>query len=138
MHIHAKMQQKLQEDYQKEARRMQHEARIAPSLGIEYAKSDYDKTSAGLASFLKAKGVSNYAFQSAWSTAQFYKANEHQNPLMDETSSSEWMDFLAKHHGGKMEKADYEALKGSVPQPPSPTMKPTYRERQRKTTPNPS
>ena len=29
-------------------------------------------------------------------------------------------------------------LKGSVPQPPSPTMKPTYRERQRKTTPNPS
>ena len=109
MHIHAKMQQKLQEDYQKEARRMQHEARIAPSLGIEFAKSDYDKTSAGLASFLKAKGVSNYAFQSAWSTAQFYKANEHQNPLMDETSSSEWMDFLAKHHGRKMEKADYEA-----------------------------
>ena len=89
MHIHAKIQQKIQEDYQKEARRMQHEARIAPSLGIEFAKSDYAKDSAGLVAFLKAKGVSNYAFQSAWSTAQFYKANEHHNPLMDETSSSE-------------------------------------------------
>ena len=102
---------------------MQHEARIAPSLGIEFAKSDYAKDSAGLVAFLKAKGVSNYAFQSAWSTAQFYKANEHHNPLMDETSSSEWMNFLAKHHGGKMEKADYEA---AVKRFGSPTVLPYY------------